>query len=178
MEKGKSWFGFFFFWMLVNIVGWLAFGISDFYVVLFAVGLLIAWLQFLVLKRYFALDDLAWIWLSFALYGASYALLLSVKQFGVGLIFIGTAVLFGLIGYVQWRSLFFCLRNARLWLIATPLAGCVSLFVAIMSLRLHLNLLVKETFNIALGCTYGVITGIAILIADKLPMKKVNTTPE
>lgn len=178
MRKEKSWFGFFFFWVLVNTVGWLAFSVSNFYVALSAVGLLIAWLQFLVLKRYFELDDLAWIWLSFLLYGAVYALLISESRIkNVGFIFVGMAIFFGLIGYLQRRSLRYCLRNDSFWLVASPLAGCTGLFAAIVAINLYSNP-PHGMFEAVFGCVYGSITGIIILLADKLPMKKATTTPE
>jgi len=178
VKEDKSWFDFFFFWILVNTIGWFAFSISNFYVALFAVGLLIAWLQYLVLKHYFELDDQAWVWLSFLFYGASYALILSVGQIkSIGLIFVGIAVIFGVIGYLQRRSLDFYFHHTRLWLAASPLAGCIGLLAAIVEINLHLTALPHGMFEATFGCAYSIVTGITILLADKLPIQT-SATPK
>jgi hypothetical protein len=171
MEPGKSSVRFFFFWILVNVAGWFTFDIFGYYlaIALIGIGLLLAWLQWLVLKHYFDVES-TWIWLSFLPLGIHYALMVSSGQ-TKGSLILYTFLIFGLAGYLQWRVLSFYMRNAGLWIVASPLAGSAAMLltVFVVGFVTAQNGSPYGIFQATFGLVYGVITGIAILIADKLP---------
>ena len=162
---------FLFFWLLANLAGWYAFNVFGYYLALavLGIGLFLAWLQWLVLSHYFEVES-TWVWLSFLPLGIHYALMVSGGQTQASLI-IYTLLLFGLAGYLQWRVLSFYMRNAGLWLLASPLAGVVAMSQTIFVVDLVTARngspygVVEATF----GLTYALITGITIVVADKLP---------
>lgn len=172
MRKGSSSLRFLFFWLLANVAGWYTFNVAGYYLALavFGIGLFLAWLQWLVLSHYFEVES-TWVWLSFLPLGIQYALLVSGGQTKETII-IFTLLLFGLAGYLQWRVLSFYLRNAGLWIVASPLAS----FVAVLLTFFVVDYVTARhgspysVFEATFGLAYALITGITIVVADKLPV--------
>ena len=181
--KKNLWLTFFPLWIMVNIFGWLSYNawfILPYFGgwLLFASGLILSFLQWIVLSKYIDVDS-TWIWASLIPYMMIHFMFYELNymmDFNKWVFYPSIFAIFGLAGFLQFRVLDFYVPHARSWILITFFIGLIGIPAAVLSQKfLHLAEGTYFVVWLFFGCFYGVLTGISLTLLETVFRKKQST---
>ncbi|MFZ6028026.1 MAG: hypothetical protein ACOYYS_09950 [Chloroflexota bacterium] len=129
------------------------------------IGLLIGWLQWIVLQKYFEVDSL-WVWASTLTYGVFLFVIILIDYISLSTMLLVEISVLSVLGLPQRSVLKYYLHHPSTWILLSPVAAMIGTLVSWKISDFLFPSGNPAMYWALFGLMYGSVTGVSLIIFE------------